>query len=82
MHILIHHFSYSSTPADEKEALQEPAESTVSTTFDPLSAEKLPRCKVCNGGKDRNKVGRAEPLIVCSSCRTPSKFFFSLIFSG
>ncbi|RXG71901.1 PHD finger protein 10 [Armadillidium vulgare] len=40
--------------------------------IDPLSAEKQPRCKVCNGGRGRNKDGKPEPLIICGTCRTPS----------
>lgn len=31
-----------------------------------------PRCKVCNGTKNRNKGGKPEPLIICGSCKSAS----------
>ena len=45
----------------------------VAPAVDPLSAEKQYRCKACNGGRDRNKNGNPEPLIICGTCRTASK---------
>ncbi|MPC27465.1 PHD finger protein 10 [Portunus trituberculatus] len=32
-----------------------------------------PRCKVCNGTKNRNKGGKPEPLIICGSCKSASE---------
>ena len=32
-----------------------------------------PKCKVCNNGRERNKTGVPEPLVICGTCKSASK---------
>ena len=31
-------------------------------------------CRVCGGDKQKNKIGRAEPLVHCASCEKSGMF--------